>query len=85
MILAWRLHFGGELLAERDLFFEGVEIDPSADVPIPDLVGVFFRVFGEYSARRTNAKASEKLKLADNRRFIHRLLQSSINLHALYV
>ena len=42
--LGLTLHFLGHLLAQRDLFFDRVEVDALTDVAIADFVGIFFFV-----------------------------------------
>jgi len=50
--LGLAFHLGRQLLAQRNLFFERVEVDTLADVPISNLIGVFFRILSEHSAWR---------------------------------
>ncbi len=54
------LYFRGQLLAQGNLFFERVEVDLTADVPIADLIGVFLRVLCEHAARRNQRQKQAK-------------------------
>ena len=46
--LGFALDFLSHLAAERNLFFERIEVDALADIAVADLVGVFLLVLGPH-------------------------------------